>query len=278
MPHIKTNHKYYTEKQFVIYAIYFSFGKQVYVGKTLKHAVKSHYKDHYILRNSLTKHLFMEAESNSVIPNMYLLEELNTTEAQAYRHCVAWVRYFQDQGYECVAHPGTRDYANHLWQDTKEIYENIRMLSPEDVLHEDRVLVSSIREYRRTKTEKNDDEYAFIGFRVTQDDAEKIRLAAEKKQQSVSEYCRAAAVDGCIVNVDYNFLWRYMGELAHANRLLDRLICTIHETGTYHPQDLANIQKVADTVVAHQKSMNKDMTAVMKKAQKEIRAAKRYLK
>lgn len=127
-------------------------------------------------------------------------------------------------------------------------------------------------------THSTEDDSSFIGFRVSKNEAEKIREAADQKQRSVSEYCRAAAVDGCIVNVDFNFLWRYMNELSKTNRLLEQTIYTIHETGTYHPQDLTNIQKARDLVVEQQKQINDMMVKTMKKAQKEIRAARRNLK
>ena len=278
MPHIKTYDRYYKNKQFIIYAICFSFGKQIYVGKTLKHAVKSHYKDHYILRYSLTKDLFETAKSTCVIPKMYLLENLETTEVMAYRHCVAWIKYFMEHGFECIAYEGTKAAAENLLEESKDIYEKIRSIPEHEVLQEDKVLVSNIREYRKKTASETDSEYCFIGFRATKQDAEKIQVAANKLQRSVSEYCRAAAVDGCIVNVDYNFLWKYMEELVRVNRLLEQMIYTIYETQSYQPQDIANIQKKVDAVVEQQRKINEDMIAIMKKTQKEIRAARRYLK
>lgn len=278
MPHIKTNDKYYIKKEIIIYAILFPGGNQIYVGKTLKRAIKNHYKNHYILRNSLTKNLFVQAKANSIVPKMYLLEELETVEVEAYRHCVAWIKYFEEHGFECIAHTGTKEYAKNLWENTREIYEEIQSRPIAQVLGEDKILVSSVREYRKNKANDDPNDYDFIGFRVSKDDAEIIRTAAEKKKWTVSEYCRAAAVDGCIVNVDYNFLWRYMKELARMNRLLEQTMYTIQVTGNYHPQDLANIQRTLDLVVEQQKIINEDMTAIMKKTQKEIRAARRNLK
>jgi len=277
VPHIKTNEKYYTQKQIVIYAILFP-ANQIYVGKTLKHAVKNHYKDHYILRNSLTKTLFAEAKSNALAPQMYLLEDLETTEAEAYKHCIVWNKYFIEKHFDCIAHAATREYAENLFEDAQKIYEQIRTIPLEEILCEEKILVSSVREYRKKNADKNPDDYAFIGFRVSKEDAEKIRLSAESKQRNISEYCRSAAVDGCVVNVDFNFLWRYMNELSKTNRLLEDTIYTIHETGTYHPQDLVNIQNTLDIIVEHQKKINEDMTKTMKKMQKKIRAARRNLK
>ena len=69
-----------------------------------------------------------------------------------------------------------------------------------------------------------------------------------------------------------------MEELVRVNRLLEQMIYTIYETQSYQPQDIANIQKKVDAVVEQQRKINEDMIAIMKKTQKEIRAARRYLK
>ncbi len=276
MPHIKTEAQYYVKKERVIYAILSPFDKQIYVGHTLKSAVKNHYKDHRILRNRQTKGLFQEAKNRSLIPQMYLLEELDTVAVDAYRHCVAWIKYFVEHGYRSIAQKTTNTYAETLLEDTRVIYDQIKNLPLEGVLSEEKLLVNSVKNYR-VRQQNEDNDTAFIGFRVTQKDEAKIRAAAEKKQWNVSEYCRAAAVDGAVVNIDFNFLWRYTQELMGVKDLLQQMIRTIHETGTYDPQDLKTIQKMVDTVLAHEKKINEDMTAVMKKAQKNIRGAKRDL-
>ncbi len=278
MPHIKTNARYYTTKQFIVYVIVSPFRPCVYVGKTLKHAVKNHYTSHYNLRNRCTKELFSEAKTKDLVPKMYLLEELEMAEADAYRHCVAWIRFFVDKGFESLAQKATNEYAANLLPETKSIYEKIRQASVEEVLCDDHILVDAVREYRSQSQKSEPDDTTFIGFRVSQKESEIIRNAAEKKQRSVSEYCRAAAVDGCIVNVDFNFMWRYMRELMGVKSLLQQLIFTIHETGKYYPQDLTTIQAMVDTVIKHEKKMNEEMTAMMKKTRKEIRGAKRDLK
>lgn len=277
MARIKTYEKYYKKKQIIVYAIYFPFGNRIYVGKTLKHAVQNHYKDHYILRYNLTKNYFQEAKERSYVPKMYLLEELNAADADAYRHCVAWVRYFIDRGFHCITHDGTREYALDLLEETQEIYEKIQTLSVEDVLHDNHILVSHVRSKRKNKTDQAMEDYEFIGFRATKEDVEKIRVAAEEKQWSLSEYCRAAAVDGCIVNVDFNFLWRYIDELKNTEQMLEQTILTIQETGKYHQQDLDNIQNKIDLVLDCEERINREINAVMETAQEEIRAAKRSL-
>ena len=276
MPHIKTEAQYYVKKERIIYAILSPFDNQIYVGHTAKSAVKNHYKDHRILRNRQTKRMFVEAQKKTLVPKMYLLEELHTVIAEAYKHCVAWIKYFMKHGYISIAQETTNAYAETLLEDTRVIYDSIKDLPLEQVLSKERILVESIR-HHRTKQKTEDTDTAFIGFRVAKKDEEKIRAAAEKKQWNISEYCRAAAVDGAVVNVDFNFLWRYTQELMGVKDLLQQLIHTIHETGAYDPQDLKTIQIMVDTVLTHEQKINEDMTAVMRKAQKSIRGARRDL-
>ena len=276
MPYIKNDAQYYVIRERIIYAILSPFDKQVYVGHTLKSAVKNHYKDHRILRYQQTKHLFQEAKKLSLIPKMYLLEEVETVAVKAYKHCVAWTKYLTEQGYITITQKATNMYAEDLLEETQILYEAIRQQPLEQIFSDERVLVGSVKNYRTKKNAESNDTM-FIGFRVTQKDEAKIRAAAGKKQWNVSEYCRAAAVDGAVVNVDFNFLWRYTGELIGVKDLLQQLIYTIQETGNYHPQDIETVRKMIDTVLAHEKKINEEITALVKNTQKKIRGAKRDL-
>ena len=282
MPHIKSFAKYYDEKNIIIYAIHFPFNNKIYVGKTVKHAVKSHYKDHYILRNKRTSNDFEKAKELGITPKMYLLEDLQTTEAEAYKHCVAWIKYFLQKQFVSISFKTTNEYAGDLNEDTEAIYKLFCDISLDEILCEERILIG---EYKTRNTlipkdippEEHENEI-ILRFAITKKEAQEVQKEAEKRGWTVSEYCRAAAVDGCHVNVDYNFLWRYLKELMGTKSLLQQVMFTIYKTGRYFPQDLENVQKMIEVLEKHKQEINNDLNEHIKKIKKEIKAARKTLK
>jgi hypothetical protein len=278
MAHIKTKARYEEIRDLVIYVIVSPIDKRCYVGKTRKHTVGNHYKDHNILRNQSTKQLFMDAKAHARKPKMYLLEELQTVDADAFQHCVAWTKYFIEHGFRSLASDKVNRYASDLLSDTRKIYDEIRDRALGTVLCDERILEPKERVERKPKDKAlAPADTTVITFRVAKSDAEKIQEAAEKRGWNLSEYCRAAAVDGCIVHVDFSPLIQYTRQISGMRDMLMKLIDTIHETGNYYPQDLENVQKMVDAVAVHAEKIRLEMTGTLRKAKKEISAAKRAL-
>lgn len=279
MAHIKTKARYEDVRDMVVYVIVSPIDKRFYVGKTRKHTVSNHYKDHNILRNRCTKQLFLDAKAHTLKPKMYLLEALETVDATAFQHCVAWTKYFMDHGYQSIANEKINRYAADLLPDTKMIYDAISGYELEAVLCDEQILEPKERGGQKTENNKTAPaDTTVITFRVAKSDAKKIQEAAERKGWNLSEYCRAAAVDGCVVHVDFKPLIQYTRQISGMRDMLMKLIDTIHETGNYYPQDLENVQRMADAVAVHAEKIRTEMTGTLRKAQKDISAAKRALR
>jgi len=279
MPHIKTYTQYEQVKDLAIYVILSPFDSKFYVGRGLKTSLRGRYKDHFNLRNAQTRDVFEVAKGQQQRPGMYLLESLQTAEAEAYRHIIAWVKYFSEHGYECLNHRKTVEYTLDLQDETAAIYERIKEISVTELLCEERHLFPNYgAKTLRSEGESQPDlepEGHKISFRVTADEAEKIRERANKKGISVSQYARETLLDGASVDISFAFLGQYTKELQRQRGLIKQIIYTIHQTGNYTPSDLALVQELADQVSEHETKIRKELQKTMKQAFKKIAAANR---
>lgn len=101
----------------------------VYIGKT-KTANLRKVLSYHRRKGKLTSPLFYDTSK----PEIYLLESLHTNEATAYKHCVAWCRYFLENDIDVLCYPGTYEDAYDLLPETEEIYANISCHSVEATL------------------------------------------------------------------------------------------------------------------------------------------------
>ena len=102
-----------------------------FVGKSFAFAISKVYSRHIHGGYATTKNIFSKTEK----PRLYVLKNCNMTEAEAYRHIVAYVKYFEEHNLgECLNHDGTTWQTGNLMQDTERIYNEITRESLEDLL------------------------------------------------------------------------------------------------------------------------------------------------
>ena len=123
-----------------IYAIMMPTGPEIYIGQCECRNLRNHYRDHYNLLKGQTKQLIEAGKKEGQRPEMYLIEELEITEAEAYKHVVAWVKYFVENGRVSLNHTKTNAYADDLTPETAAIYDQIQYLSTEEITSDERRL------------------------------------------------------------------------------------------------------------------------------------------
>ena len=122
---------YHEERIYKIYALYDDVvERRAFIGKTVSR-MSSVYSQHRRGSNRHTQELF---EIDCLEPDMVVLEEVTCTGAVAYRHILAWIRFFEDQGYEMLNPEGTLVQAEQMKDQTLEIYKRILELPFEDYL------------------------------------------------------------------------------------------------------------------------------------------------
>jgi len=98
---MNANH-YKKQKLFKIYAILLSAEDNFcFIGKTASPRLSAAYHRHRRGEIAATAGWFSEENE---IPKLYLLEEVNTSTALAYKRVLAWIHLFMSNGYSVINH------------------------------------------------------------------------------------------------------------------------------------------------------------------------------
>lgn len=243
-------------KELEIYIILSSISDEFYVWKTKQPNHYQVYKDHARLKYARTRDLFIRSQEAHTFPKMYLLETIHATETKAFCHCVAWTRYFLEQGYSPLATPTILDYANHLNEDSQTIYDKIRHHSIEDIIQEKQLLVSSFTPQKTNIKSKNK-----ITFIVSEQEYETIQKRAENIGFTMSRYCKNMALNGRITRFS---LTDYLTEIREIKQVLQEIQLAIYQNGRYYPADLENIQQLVHDINKQQRKLLRAVTKEIK--------------
>lgn len=261
MGRIKHSAKTEAVKELAIFAILFSDGKSVFIGKGNRNRLKSIYKDHYILRNAKTKELFEKEKESGTLPGMYLLQSVDTSPRLAFRYCIAWTKYFLDNGYTLLPKLSIlQEYAEDMIDDTKRIYEDIKSVNIKELLVDDKNLFPNYGVGRKVKA---GDVGTKITISVTGTEYVKIYSDAKQNGLSLSNYCKRMVLNGQIIKADFGFITAYLGELNQDKQLLRQILHTIYVQGDYYPADLENIQRLIEHITELQKEAHKEIDKVL---------------
>lgn len=121
--------KHHTDLQpFRIYALVLD--RDVFVGKTTSPRISAVYSRHRCSDVAATRGILDQEE----VPSLHVLEELTCTGAEAYRHVLAWLHWFEAAGYCSINHTRTAVSSEELYPPTEEIYRKLPHLTAEQLL------------------------------------------------------------------------------------------------------------------------------------------------
>ena len=217
-----------------------------YVWKTPKGFCYNTYKQHVGGKRKETKAMFEQAEKDGKYPKMYVLETVNATQKIAFRHCLAWTRYFLDHGMNSVSYDTTVRQAMDLLEETQVIYDGIKQDDIDLVLSDDRAVV---RNYTRKEKATERTPKREIKVTVTPEQYEEILKKSQKERLSMSRYCKHMILNGRIIIFEMPPLHEFMAEVRGATRVLRQILAAIYYNKRYYPADLENIQKMGDKII-----------------------------
>lgn len=232
-------------KEIEIYVLISQISNEFYVWKAKSPNSYQAYKDHAGKKFKQTKDLFERAEKEKKFPQMYLLETIATTSETAYRHCIAWTKYFVEHGMQPLAAERILKHADDLLPETKEIYDVFKNNSLEDVLSDDCLIVSDFKKNSTARKRTPKDE---IKITVSHKEYELIRERAEKSGLSMSRYCKNMVLEGKINYLESPPPWEYIAEIRGAKIILRQILYAIYKTGKYFPADMENIEKMSEII------------------------------
>lgn len=251
-------------KEIEVYLLISKISKEFYVWKIQKGHHYTAYKNHIHLRFKQTKDMIQRSEQEEKFPEMYLLETLTTTEETAFKHCVAWTKYFIEHGMQSLSNSTILAYTNDLNQETRVIYDAIKHTPVEEVISDGHLLVSDYTKKPRTANREPKDE---IKISVSHKQYEQIKKTAEENKLTMSRYCKNMVLDGRVIQIETPKLWEYNAEVRQAVITLRQILYAYYQNGRYFPADLENIQKAIDKITGSQDKVAEDFRKYAEAAQ-----------
>lgn len=95
--------------------------KDFFIGKTASPRISAVYSRHRCGNVAATR----ETMDQEQPPALYILEELNCTGAEAYKHILAWICRFEEAGYCTINHTGTAIASETLHPPAKAIFQKL---------------------------------------------------------------------------------------------------------------------------------------------------------
>lgn len=254
-------------EELAVYCIISPFDKTVYINKTGAHRLRKAYTEHHCERVAKTAALFKKAKAEKNLPPIYLLESCQMPQRVAFRHCVAWTKYFLDHGYTQVTEDILTEYAQDLIPRTQALYDNIKDRPLEEVLTPIGGLFPNYNVRKGKSSSK-----PLVSINVSHEEYNIIKSAAKAEGLTLSAYCKKRCMNGRVINLDFSQCKEAidtLDELKEAKRLLLNILFTIDKTGKYTPADIKNIQRGVDLLVAASKSVPKALNEYVKKKKEE---------
>lgn len=243
MAHIRKEERGVKMSDYVIYAIVSPFdNKEIYIARTGPKRLYKAYVEHKNFRVTKTRELFQRAAENELQCPIYRLEEGRAEEKEAFRRCVAWVKYFQKHGYEQVFADVLGEYAEDLKPETQEYYTLISELPLEKVLTPEGGLYPNYNKQR----EKKENDSTVISIRVNPEEYEQIRKGADEIGISLGAYCKRMTLNGTITQVDLSFIDKEIEEYQVSKSLLRQILFKVYTSGNYFPADMQIIQNCTE--------------------------------
>ncbi len=156
-----------------IYAIIEPDVDVVYVGKT---TIKNPYKKRRNVINGKISSIDGEFSEKC---KFLLLESIYISKADAFRHILAWYRFFEDNGYEVLVSKNAAFMLEFPKEKTEKIYNEVCLpYSVKDVLEREVLPIESMEEKEDLQTEQAP--FTQLNIRVREDVADSFRFVSRK--------------------------------------------------------------------------------------------------
>ncbi len=254
MPRRRNESFYSEQKAFTIFAFLDQMDDQCFVWKTSNPNIKAVFERHYFLQNMRTKEMFERGKTVGKPPEMYVLSHVLTTEDKAFKHCIAWTKYFMEHGYVSKNNKTHKGYTASMDDETQAIYDGIKDSYLSDVCQEDHKLFADYGT-RRKKKDTNEAPSS-ISFIVNPDEYADIKSKAEQYGLKPAAYAKQMVLNGEIKLEDYRFFIEYKDVLSQMEQEMQNYLQASFKSGGCSPDTLKALQELCDqTAEIHRDAM-----------------------
>ena len=108
-----------------IYIIYHEITQATFIGKTYSRDPYTVLNAHLRGERASTREDFGSDPDWNDLVNFHILESLECTGAEAYRHVIAWCRFFEDAKFMLIVPYGTARHSEYFHPETQAIYDTV---------------------------------------------------------------------------------------------------------------------------------------------------------
>lgn len=245
---VKKNKKYTDEKIWKIYVLVFPPSKNFFINFTCQKELRTTFKDHFILRKSITKPYVEECKKNKNIPQMFFLEDFCATRNNAKSRAVAWAKLIQENGYFCINDDGFKSYIEDLLPKTIGYYEEVKEQNISHLLAEN---MSLFPEYKTNKQVKKNSNLIVYTLYFKPDEYTVFEKNAEELNMTKAAFGKKMILNGKIYMLDTSDFAKYIKELQEGVATMQQTVLTIHKLGQYFPSDVVKIEEFKNLVQEH---------------------------
>lgn len=250
-------------KEYVIYLIVSTTDpKKIYINKTYPHRIRKTYTEHIKLRVTKTRDMCSKAAEQHILPPLYILETGIMTPREAFKHCVAWTRYFMDYGCTQITEDILTEYALDLIPTTEAYYDQIKTTPIDSLLSRKN---QACINYRLAESRSSNNSRHSVSFTVTNEQHHALVEAARKENLSLNKYVIQQVINGQTIHLDFDFIRDFLDEYAPSKLLLKQILFSVYQTGKYYPADIHNIEKVVEHLCQIEKKVSNEMQEALRK-------------
>lgn len=171
-------------RQFRIFALI--LGEKIFVGKTTSPRISAVYSRHRCGSVAATRGILDQEES----PALHILETLNCTGSDAYRHILAWIHLFEATGYSSINHMSTAISSECLYPQTEEILKKLRQKPIHQILEQTFVKKpadGNLKQSRKPLFLPTPEKHVQMNLRMTAKDKKEFDRFCKKHQLKARE-------------------------------------------------------------------------------------------
>ena len=148
-----TNYFYNKKERRAIYILLSPTGKSFLINHCLVGSVRETYRHNIKGRRYATQKLISDIQPDR--PCLFVLEEIETTISDAYKHVLVWIKILMENGYKCYNYKAIIEATKELHTKTEKLYLERKDTNLTDLLCCENCLVQSYNRVECKNLEKN---------------------------------------------------------------------------------------------------------------------------
>ncbi len=227
-----------------IVALFSPFESCCLIAKVRSEQLRTFYKNHYYGKVVKTRSIFALAREKKLVPPLYRLETVHNTQKVAFYHCIAWGKYFLENGYKLLNDPEFLSYVDELKPEAAEVYASIDPLTLAEICCPEKQLFA---DFGQRKTSPSPKGKRKVTIELSTAEYETLCSKANAFNMSLPAYCKTQSLKGRVIHVEeqvFQDLQKHNELLTAIQNVLTQSLIEFYRCGQISKNYIASIDKL----------------------------------